>query len=185
MSPTALEKRRFAASSWDDEPLFEEIDGQRVELPSMGAFACILASRLMGHLQIFLKANPLGEAVMETLFRLPIAKQRNRRPDLAFVSYVRWPRSRAVSPDDNAWDVVPDLAVEVISPNDYAEEVQEKISEYFEAGVKQVWVLYPKNQSCVTYRSLGDISYLGAGDVLEGGDVLPGFRLELRELLPE
>lgn len=167
-----------------DEPLYEIIDGQRVEIPHMSAFASILASRLLFELQSFAKTHALGQAVVETLFHLPVPVDRNRRPDLAFVSFERWPMDRPEPLEDNAWDVVPDLAVEVVSPNDDAEQFQEKIDEYFQAGVRLVWVIYPKLRRCHVYDSHSLIRIVNVLDTLEGGDVLPGFRLPLADLFP-
>ena len=71
----------------------------------------------------------LGEVVGEVLFRLPLEEDagRNRRPDVAYVSFDRWPADRPMPGRDNAWDVVPDLAVEVISPTDLAQETLQKV----------------------------------------------------------
>ncbi len=100
----------------DDEPLYEIIDGLRVELPPMSILAGRVASRLMGKLGIFLDGNPLGEALMEVLVRLPLPVDRNRRPDLAFVSAQRIAEAPPQPGSDNAWDIVPELMVEVVSP---------------------------------------------------------------------
>ena len=110
---------------FDDDSLFEIVDGQRVELPPMSAFAAIIASRLLGELHLFLRTNAFGEAVMETLFDLGRGG-RDRRPDVAFVSVKRWPRNRRQPVEDNAWKVVPNLAVEVVSPHDYLEDLMRK-----------------------------------------------------------
>jgi Uma2 family endonuclease len=170
---------------YDDDFLFEVIDGQRVELPPMSAFAAIIASRLLGALHYFLLSHPLGEAVMETLFQLALPIDRNRRPDVAFVSFQRWPRSQRQSPEANAWKVVPNLAVEVVSPHDYLEDVLDKIVEYFEAGVEQVWLVHPRHQLIYVYESWSKVKILTVADELDGGPVLPGFRLPLKTLFPE
>ncbi len=70
----------------DDEPLFEIIDGQRVELSPMSILVSRVTSSIHVHLGHYLLGNPVGEALMETLFRLPLPVDRNRRPDVAFVS---------------------------------------------------------------------------------------------------
>ena len=70
---------------------------------------------------------------------------------------------------DNAWDVVPDLAVEVISPHNPAEESVQKIREYFEAGVILVWVVYPEERQVYVYESPKQIRVLTGDDTLDGG----------------
>src|SRR5262245_35037567 len=96
-----------------DEPLYEVVNGQRVELQPMGAYSGSLASILDQLLGPFVRRDRLGRVVVEVLFGLmPIGKK--RRPDVAYVSYERWPRNKPV-PETDAWDVIPDLAVEVSS----------------------------------------------------------------------
>ena len=167
-----------------DEAHFEIIDGRRVEMPPMSAYSAKIATRLVSRLNGYLAENPLGEAVMETLFRLPLAggRTRNRRPDVAFVSYQRWPADRPQDPDANAWDVVPDLAVEVISPNDLAEEQRDKVLEYFGARSRLTWVVYPKHRLVDVFEAPGRVRILNEADALDGGDVVPGFRLPLSNL---
>jgi Uma2 family endonuclease len=78
--------------------------------------------------------------------------------------------------------VVPNLAVEVVSPTNTADEVVEKIEEYFAAGVQLVWVIHPKRRRFEVYESPTAVRVLGPGDVLDGGTVLPGFRLPIDDL---
>jgi Uma2 family endonuclease len=168
-----------------DDELYEIIDGQRVGLQPMGIEAVWIASQLMQHLGYFGRTHDLGHAVCEGLFRLPLPIDRNRRPDVAFVSFDRWAKGRRLPKSDNAWDVLPNLAVEVISPTDLAEDVQEKVVEYVQAGVSLVWVIYPRTRLVHVYESLSSIRGLSRADELDGGKVLPGFRLPLTELFLE
>src|SRR5215470_10786518 len=108
-----------------DDLRYEVVDGQVVELAPMGAYEIWIASVLLMYLQTFARQHQLGRAVQEMLFDLT-AVQRQRRPDVAFVSYDRWPRQRRV-PRTQAWAVVPELAVEVISPSNTFEEVINKV----------------------------------------------------------
>jgi Uma2 family endonuclease len=102
----------------DDSEHYEIIDGRRVELPPMSALATIVASNLNTAIDSFAKHHRLGRAVVECLIKLPPPVNRNRRPDVAFVSFQRWAADRPLPLEENAWEVVPDLAVEVISPTD-------------------------------------------------------------------
>jgi Uma2 family endonuclease len=74
------------------------------------------------------------------LFHLPLPIGRNRRPDVAFVPYTRWRKNRPI-PSVNAWDVLPDVCVEEVSPNDLIDELMDKLVEYFRSGVRQVGVV--------------------------------------------
>jgi Uma2 family endonuclease len=174
-----------APPSREDEPLFEIIDGQRVELPPMSQFAARLGSRLHTKLATYNETRDLGETVVEVLFRLPQEKDRNRRPDVAFVSYKRWPKGKPSKPTENAWPVMPDLAVEIVSPTDRAEEVMDKVREYCQAGIDLVWVFYPTLQLVTVYETLARIRVLTVADELDGGAVLPGFRLPLGAFFAE
>jgi Uma2 family endonuclease len=176
--------RSPAAVRSDDELLYEIIDGQRVELPPMSILASRVASRLMGQLGHFLIGNPLGEALTETLVRLPLPVDRNRRPDLAFVSAQRIAQAPPQPGSDNAWDIVPELMVEVVSPHDLVDEIMERLDEYWAAGTKLVWVVYPTQRLVHVYESPRQVRILGAADELDGGGVLPGLRIAIAALFP-
>ena len=106
---------------------------------------------------------------------------RERRPDVAFVSFERWGRDRPLT-RARSWTVIPDLAIEILSPTNSAEEVAEKLEEYFKVGVRRVWVVFPRQQWVYDYSSTTAVRVLVPGDDLDGGDVLPGFRLSVTDL---
>ena len=81
-----------------------------------------------------------------------------------------------------ASDVVPDLAIEVISPSNTANEIAGKLAEYFEAGVRQTWVVYVEQRLVYIYRSVMSVRIVGVDDDLDGGEILPGFTLRLADL---
>jgi Uma2 family endonuclease len=166
-----------------EDGLYEILDGRVVE-KEMGAREIEIATILGNHLFNFARLNRLGRALVEFIFRIDVAKDLQRRPDVAFVSDARWPFKRRV-PDVPVWDMVPDLAIEVISPRNTAAQVQRKIHEYFEAGVTCVWVVYPEQTEIYVYRSPTQIQVLQLGEELDGGDLLPGFRLPLSTLFED
>ncbi len=169
-----------------DEAFYEFVDGRWIETPTMSYFASLVASRLCSDLNIHIaqQAPCPGQVVVEALFRIPLTKDasRKRRADLAFVSADRWPIDRPVSLREDAWDVVPDLAVEVVSPTDIAEDLLGKVKEYFLAGVRLVWVVYPIQRCLHVYESWNRIRVVTEADELDGGEVLPGFRQPLDHL---
>ncbi len=167
-----------------DEALYEWINGQRVAMPPMSIRAMTVVSRLTGLLDAFAKQNHLGEVFSEMLIRLPLPddEDRNRRPDIFFVSSSKLATAVPEDPDANAWDVVPDLAIEVTSPTDRAEDQREKVVEYFQLGVRCVWVVYPKLRIIDVYESSGMVRTFGPDSTLSGDPVLPGFELRLAEL---
>ena len=151
----------------------------------MSYFGSITTTRLTVKIGIFLESTDLGHLAAETLFHLALPEDRNRRPDLAFVSYLRWAKDRKKDRDENAWDVVPNLGIEIVSPTDDASELLDKIAEYFEVGMELVWVVYPHQSLVYVYQSMTDLHGLTRRDVLDGGKVLPGFRLPLEALFPD
>ena len=79
--------------------------------------------------------------------------------------------------------MAPDLAVEVLSPDDRPRDVLDKVGEYLEAGVPLVWVIDPRKSKAIAYRSLTDVREVALDGMLDGEEVLPGFRCALREIL--
>jgi Uma2 family endonuclease len=172
-----------ASSQVPDDGLYEVVDGQIVEKTVVAQQSAI--ANIIGHaLDSFAKPHRAGRALVEMLFRIDPGKNLQRCPDTAFVSDARWPFRRRV-PDVPVWDMVPDLAVEVVSPSNLAEEVHGKMHEYFEAGVRQVWVVYPKRREIYVYSSPKQIQVFQLGEELDGGDLLPGFRLPLAALFED
>jgi Uma2 family endonuclease len=161
--------------------LYEVVGGQVVEKSPMGAFESALASLLQDLMGPFARMNKLGRVVTEMLFLIDPVKKMKRRPDLAFVSIERWPLKRRI-PRTEAWDIVPDLAVEVISKTNSADDVEVKREEYLKAGVRQVWVIFPSTCKVFVYDSPTTTRILQLGDDLDGGTLLPGFRLPLAVL---
>ncbi len=168
----------------DARDWYEVIDGQRVEMPPMSADSTGIAADLSLALGVYGTATNTGKSYTEMLIRLPLPVDRNRRPDVIFVPFSRWPKNQAL-PSTNEWDVLPSLCVEVVSPNDLADEVMTKVGEYLQAGVPLVWVVYPRHGYVQVYESLTQARGLTRGDTLEGGTALPGFSLKLSELFPE
>jgi Uma2 family endonuclease len=163
-----------------DEPLYEVIHGERRELPPMGAFEVSLGFELGRILGNYASERRLGLVVAEVLFVLNAEAELRRRPDVAFVSYGRWP-TRTI-PRTEAWDVVPDLAVEIISATNLAEHVDDKLTDYFQAGVRLVWVIYPSSGRIYVHSAPKQVRILDRNDELDGGDVLPGFRVRIAAL---
>jgi Uma2 family endonuclease len=179
MAATTIAQPSRPTPRLDDEGHYEVVNGERVETPRMGSYESVLANDLAYYInEHFVRVGRLGHVVVEVLFRIDVATDLQRRPDLAHVSYERWPRRKRPAPKD-AWNVVPDLAVEVVSENNTANENQAKIQDYFRCGVRLVWVVYPVQAQVYVYESPTQIKVAERTDALHGGDVLPGFTLPL------
>src|SRR5438093_10625301 len=149
----------------EPEGLYEVVDGQIVATPPMGAFEVELASILQNWMGPFARSNHLGRVVTELLFVIDPARGRERRPDVAFVSHERWPIDRR-APKAAAWEVVPDLAVEIISPTNRGCDDAIKLEEYFRAGTRMIWVVYPPTSKVYVYDSPTSVRILALGDDL-------------------
>jgi Uma2 family endonuclease len=167
-----------------DEPLYEIVNGQRVDIPPMSAYATWLAARLHMRLGLYAEDKGLGTSVPEMLFVLDAGHNLRRLPDVAFVSTARWPLDRAL-PETGDWEVVPDLAVEVISPNDVFKDMLAKVREYFHYGVQIVWVIAPEERQVYVYDTPTQVRILTVQDELTGGEIVPGFRLPLGHLFQQ
>jgi Uma2 family endonuclease len=147
----------------------------------MSVYTTWLASRLQSRLGPYVEEHELGTCVMEMLFILDVERNLRRRPDVAFVSADRWPLAREI-PITGDWAIVPDLAVEVISPNDIFQDVLAKLHEYFQYGVQLVWTVVPEAQQVYVYDAPTQVRILTVHDTLTGNRILPDFRLPLASL---
>ncbi len=162
--------------------------GERYEL--IGGELCIMspagfehgdiAAELSARLRIYVSKKKLGAVpAAETGYRLRRNPDTVRAPDVSFVSKARVDKAGKVT---GYFPGAPDLAVEVVSPDDKAEDVHAKVSEYFRHGTKLVWVIYPKTREIEVFRSARRGQVLTVGDFLEGGQLIPGFRCPVAEL---
>lgn len=159
---------------------YELVDGTLVE-KAMGWKEATLAFWLGFRLQDYLQTNDLG-AVTGADGTLRLRQRLVRIPDVAFILWENVP------PDDELPqipDLAPDLAVEVISPSNTVREMARKRKEYFQAGTRLVWQVYPDRKEVEVYTSPGRFRTLGLTDTLDGGTLLPGFRLPLADLFAE
>jgi Uma2 family endonuclease len=134
---------------------------------------------ILGHLLLqFLDQHDLGIVVGES-GPLRLAAGRVRMPDVCFIAWERFPNRKL--PRTGILDRAPDLAVEVISPGNTEAEMEQKLQECFAAGARLVWYAYPETRTVCVYTSPTDVRVLGEEESLEGGEVLPGFGLLIRE----
>jgi len=159
---------------------YELVDGGLVEVP-MGALSAWVSLRVAKFLLAFIDAHPIGVVFpQDTMLACwPNRTDHFRKPDGMFYSRGRLPGDR---PPDGPLKVAPDLAIEVVSPNDNAQNIEIKIGEYFDAGVRLVWVCYPEINTVHVYRAGSDAARLGPNDTLSGEDVLPGFSVRVAEI---
>jgi Uma2 family endonuclease len=164
----------------DDGFRYELVRGELRRMTPAGNVHGRVAMNVAWPLAQYVKAHDLGTVyAAETGFLLARDPDTVRAPDAAFVSRARL---EAVGEVEGYWPGAPDLAVEVISPDDSHVEVEEKVFDWLEAGTKVVLAINPRRRSVTLYRSQSDVTILTGTDVLDGGDVVPGFQLALREI---
>lgn len=159
---------------------YELISGELREMSPSGWPHGKVVGKLHNRLGHFIEQHDLGIVFgAETGFRLTTNPDTVRAPDFAFISKEHVP---STLPQEAYWPGAPDLAVEVISPNDRTGEVNEKIEAWLAAGSAAVWVINPQLETVTIYRSRTDVEIKTVDETLEGGSVVPGFSCAVKEL---
>ena len=162
-----------------EDRLCELVDGILVE-KVMAAFESLLAGILIHRIHTFLEKFPLG-IVLAPDGMLWILPRKMRIPDVSFIRWERFPNRKV--PRDAIFRVAPDLAVEILSKGNTVREMRIKVDEYFQAGVRLVWLIDPEARSACAYTGVDQCDVLDENGVLDGRDVLPGFQFRLRDLI--
>jgi Uma2 family endonuclease len=162
----------------DDGWRLELVRGHVVREPPAGFEHGGIAAWIAGEIHRFLREQPLGRVVTaDAGFVLYDEPPTVRAPDVAFVR-----RDRLDFDTSRFAPLAPDLAVEVVSPSNTMSEIQEKVLDYLDAGTRMIWVVDPGPRIVTVYRSRDEIRILTGAEELDGGDVLPGFRVPVVEL---
>ena len=161
--------------------LFELEDGILVE-KTVGWYESLLAVLIGTELSLYLAQHDLGK-VLGADGALRILPGIVKIPDVSFISWNRWPKEKL--PRGGIPALIPDLVIEVLSKSNAPAEMDTKLDRYFHSGVRLVWYIDPGTQTAKAYSSPSDVATVGVDDVLDGGDVLPGFQLSLRKLFEE
>lgn len=161
----------------DPDKDYEIVNGIAEEKSMAGARHGRISARLLARLSMFVEGNNLGGVYTpDTTFMIGTNE---RLPDIAFVAEERIPDE---GDPEGIWKIAPDLTIEVISPNDIYTKVAQKVDDYLDAGVKQVWLVSPEQKSITIYRSPFDVTVFQDEMELVAEDLLPGFRLRLSEI---
>lgn len=192
MASLELQERLYTAEDlWglshlpeNENKRLQLIEGEIYEMPPAGGEHGGITLDLGSQIRAYVKAHDLGyTTAAETgyiLFKNPNGKHTVVGADVGFVSKARLPEGlpKGYVP------LAPDLAVEVVSPGDSADDIDQKVVLYLRYGTRLVWVFYPKTRTVIAHTPDG-IQRLDVSDTLDGGDVLPGFRLAVRDVFPE
>ena len=183
----AVQKQTYTSGEFLDfinqpenlDRLFELIDGEIIVVSPSYGYVSAIAMQIVFFIKLYLRNNPIGYVTGEQ-GGYDISDDNIFAPDVGFVSKARL----AQLPRDGFIPIPPDLAVEIVSPSDLRnrrERIDSKIERYLEAGVL-TWYVYPDRQEVDVYVPGQPIRTLGMEDTLDGGDVLPGFTLPVRDV---
>ncbi len=177
----------MTADEFEVSPLAEThelIRGELYPIMPAGTLHGIITNRLSTYLSFFVMENSLGEVTAaETGFKL--VNQSIVGADVGFISKKNLDKHGI---PDSFFPTAPDIAVEVVSPGNTSEEISTKVEDYLSSGSRLVWIVYPKRKVVIVYRTNNTVSFLHENEELDGGDVLPNFRLPLGKIfgnLPE
>ena len=157
----------------------ELVRGRLIVREPPSAYHGHVAARLLFLIGQHVYANELGWLFGEAGFKIESDPDTVRAPDVGFVSYKLQPEL----PARGYAEFAPELAAEVLSPDDRPGEVLKKVGDWLDAGVRLVWVIDPKRHEAVVYRPDGSVTRIAAAGALDGEDVLPGFSCPLAEVL--
>jgi Uma2 family endonuclease len=160
----------------DDGRKYELVDGEAKEVPA-GVRHDVLVARII----VFLAPLVRGIGILAASsagFRMVTGNIRS--PDVSLILRERLPEGK---PPEGFMDGAPDLAIEVISPNEDWAELGRKLGEYFMSGAKEVWLVDPEKVTVTVYKSLTDVQVFHAEDEITGGDLLPEFRCKVADLV--
>jgi len=161
------------------KPVCELIDGVLVEKP-MGLLESMLGAYILRLVGNHVAENELGIMAGEAGF-IRLGENQVRAPDVTFIPWSEFP-SGEVPKNEAFWSVAPGLIVEVLSPGNTDAEIDRKLREFFAVGCKLAWVIDPPTKTAKAYTSAKKFKQLDEGGTLDGGKVLPGFKLPLADV---
>ena len=164
----------------DDGFRYELVRGELTRMAPTKNYHGEIAAYVAGTLVPHVRGNGLGKVyIAETGFLLASDPAHVRVPDIGFVQR---DRIEQIGRPDSLWPEPPALAIEVISPSDRYSDVEEKVFDYLEAGTLMVILLEARTRTAKVYRSPTDVIVLTEADTLDGGDVVPGWRMPVAEI---
>ncbi len=178
---TATEFWQMAANFADDRR-YELVEGEIVEMAPSSPENTIIAARILVFLFNHVESHNLGY-VSGADGGYTLSLENVRIPDVAFISKERSPSI------PKKFDVAPNLAVEVISPSESPRKINDKTALYLNSGTELVWNVYPEDKVVEVWQDAQDggmkVHTLDINGALDGGDVLPGFSLPVKNIFPE
>jgi Uma2 family endonuclease len=165
--------------TFGETKFIELVKGIPVQMSPSGEAHMLVSAWLIYLLTVYVEDHDLGVVTAsEGGYVLSIDPATVRGPDVGFIAKKQLNRPST----ERYFPGPPDLAVEVVSPNDTATEVHDKVMDFLHAGTRLVWVVYPPSKTVVVYTPDAEARIYDAEGVLGGGEVLPGFSLPVRDV---
>jgi len=175
---TVEEFERLYLSPEDDNRLYELINGKVHEKMPTQQHG-LIASNINVAFALHARQHKTGRPGVEVRHQIPQDTRNSRLPDVSFTC------TRNPLVEQGSVSGMPDLAVEIKSPDDTIKEMRDTAAYYLANGSRLVWLVYPNYRLVEVYRPDMDVEILGEADTLTGGDVLPGFALPVREIFAD
>jgi len=166
----------------DDGYIHEVVNGELAMSPKNDFFHGDICSELLTALRTFVREKRLG-AVLDSITGFWMKNRNCRAPDISFVSRERLIALNFKRSTRSFFPGAPDLAVEILSPNNTRAEIDERLRDFFESGTRLAWIIDPDAKRAEICRTPVSRKLIGTGSYLEGEDLLPGFRYPLDDLL--
>jgi Uma2 family endonuclease len=162
----------------------EVVNGELVTSRNNDFFHGDICTQLSAALLMFVRTGQLG-TVWDSSTGFWMKNRNCRAPDISFISRARLQALRFKRSSHSFFPAAPDLAVEILSPNNTRRELDERLRDFFESGTRLAWIIDPKTQSAEICRSLTERKLVGSGGFLDGEDLLPGFTYPIADLFKE
>jgi Uma2 family endonuclease len=165
----------------DNGYIHEVVDGELVMTPKEGAYHAEICVQMLTALCLFAKAHKLG-AVWDSSTGFWMYNRNCRAPDISFIRKERLLALGFKSNSQNFFPGAPDLAVEVLSPNNARAEIDERLKDFFGSGTQIAWIINPDTECVEVCHAPDQRKLVGSGADLDGEHLLPGFRYPIADL---
>jgi Uma2 family endonuclease len=162
----------------DDGNKHELSDGELIVTPPAKFLHTLVAAAILDVLHAYLRQHRFAGAFAEAGYVLSQNPLLIRQPDISILSNQRI----SAAPKDGWVERSPELAVEIVSPSDSAQDLEIKVEQYLRYGAQQVWVFFPKQKQVHIHQSGAARIVLNESETLTGGDLLPGFSVKVADL---
>lgn len=163
----------------ESQQRYELVRGELLEMTPPGGLHGFVAVEIGALLHQAVKAKRLGSVMVETGYRLATDPDTVRSPDVSFLAADKIPPTGL---PEGFISGPPDLAVEIVSPNDTATEIQAKVQDYLTHGAQLVWVIYPQQRLVVVYRPDGTAKTVHEADTLTAAPLIPDFSCQVAQI---